>query len=105
MLSLEYIQALQDEDTRKAKKEGLVPYIAKVYGDKGTYNVPRLGLWVPDGYEVTNTYFVDKTGLGTDREPALTVNQFLRQVKKGYGYAIKEEGQFQIYIREFKKIC
>jgi len=104
MLSPEYIRAKQDKKTNKARLEGTIPYLAESNGDKNVVNPPFIGVFVPYAYEVVDTFFVDKTGIGADSEPALTLDQFLAKVKKGFYYAIKEEGQFQIYIREFKKL-
>jgi hypothetical protein len=52
-----------------------------------------------------NTYFVDNSGLGDRSEPALIFMDFLEKVKEGYFYGIKEVGQFQVYIGEYKKIA
>ncbi len=38
-----------------------------------------------------------------DSEPALSVNQFLKKLKVGHGYALIEEGEFQVYVGEFVK--
>jgi hypothetical protein len=52
---------------------------------------------------------VDKTGYGLDWEPALTWQQFRRQLA-GYllrhpthGFAVTEEGEFQIVVSAFRK--
>ena len=55
-----------------------------------------------NGYENTNTFFVDSSGFGQEGEMALTINQFLKEIKVGYAYGIIEAGQFQVYISEFK---
>ena len=104
MHSLQYIQAVNTEKTQEAKKARSKPYIAKVNGDIGVKACPFLANYLPEGYEVINTFFVDKSGFGKEGELALTFNQFLGKVKKGYGYGIKEEGQFQVYINEYRRI-
>ena len=104
MFSLEYIQALQDENTKKARKQGLTPYIAKTDHDPEVRRCSFLAYYLPEGYELTDRqFFVDNSGLGGDTEPALTFEGFLREVKKGYGYAIFEAGEFQICIREYRR--
>jgi hypothetical protein len=40
----------------------------------------------------------------TPGEPALTQGQFIDRMKPGMGYAVIEEGQFQVYVGEFKKL-
>lgn len=104
MYSLETIIAINDETSRKASNKKVKPYVAKSDHDEGVFKCPNFGYYRPNGWEVVNEYFVDSSGLGSESEPALTVGQFLAKVRKGYGYAITEEGQFQIYISEFKKV-
>jgi len=65
---------------------------------------PNIGDFRPKGWELTESYFVDSSGFGSDNEPALTVRQFLKKLQDGFGYAIIEEGQFQVYVGEFKKV-
>lgn len=78
-------------------------YKAKSNGDIGVRGCKLIGEKIPLGYELTNTYFVDSSGFGQEGEIALTLGQFLNKVKAGLYYAIKEAGQFQVYINEFKK--
>ena len=103
MYSLEQIVAMNNEATKKAENEGLTPYIAKSNGDEGVRACKRLGDYIPKGWQKVNTYFVDSSGFGSESEPALTFGQFLTKVREGFGYAIGETGQFQLYIREYQK--
>lgn len=103
MLNIETIIALQDEASVKANKEKLQPLVALFDKDEAIFKMPNFGFYRPNGWEEVNTFFVDKSGFGSESEPALTIQQFLNRVREGYGYAITEEGQFQIYITEFKK--
>ena len=80
-------------------------YRAKENGDIGMKGCKIIGDTTPLGYELTETFFVDNSGLGADDELALTFNSFLTKVKQGYFYGIKEVGQFQVYINEFKRIA
>jgi hypothetical protein len=53
---------------------------------------------------------VDKTGRGYDWEPALTVEQFKQVLRDyvaenpGHGFAIVEEGEFQVVVSAFLPI-
>lgn len=80
-------------------------YRAKENGDLGVKSCRIIGRDIPLGFELTGEFFVDNSGLGGDDEPALTFTSFLNKVKTGRYYGIKEAGQFQVYIREFKKIA
>ena len=80
-------------------------YRAKENGDLGVKGCKVIGDITPLGYELTETFFVDNSGFGADDELALTFNSFLTKVKQGYFYGIKEVGQFQVYINEFKRIA
>lgn len=97
------LKAENDEYYRKAKKAKAHPYVAKRDGDEGVFKMPRLGCYLPKGWELSEKYFVDCSGWGREGEPALTAGQFLKKVKAGYGYALSEAGQFQVYVNEFKK--
>lgn len=60
------------------------------------------GIWRKDAYHFIE---VDSSGLGTPGEIALTFEEFLEAVRKigpGYGYAMVEQGQFQVVIGVFR---
>ena len=80
-------------------------YRAKINKDEGVKGCRIIGKGDVFGYELVNTYFVDNSGFGCDDEIALTFNKFLDKVKIGFYYGIREAGQFQVYIGEFKKIA
>jgi hypothetical protein len=65
---------------------------------------PELGTYIPKGWQKVQEYFVDSSGFGQEGEPALTVNQFIKKLVVGRGYAITEVGQFQLYVGEFIKV-
>jgi len=104
MMSIITIKELNERQARKAKKLKLKPYMAEVDRDERVFNMPNLGYYVPKGWKLIDKLFVDKTGFGRRDEPALTIKQFIKKVKAGLGYAICEEGEFQIYIGVFEKI-
>lgn len=103
MRSIEEIIANGDEASVKADEQKLQPYIAKSNGDEGVLGCPNFGYYRPQGWKEVGIYFVDTSGFGTEGGVAITSKQFIASVKEGNGYAITEEGQFQIYITEFKK--
>ena len=104
MQSIEQIIAQGDEASVKADEQKLQPLVANSNGDEGVFKCPSFGYYRPSGWEVTNEFFVDNSGFGSANEPALTAQQFIEFIKEGYGYAITEEGQFQLRITEFKKL-
>ena len=73
---------------------------------------PNIGYFVPVGWEKTDAnWFVDKTGVGEPWEPALTWKQFRQRLTgyilrhPGHGFAITEEGEFQVVVSAFKKVA
>lgn len=48
-------------------------------------------------------FFVDKSGWGRPGEPALTIGEFVDMIRPGYGYAVVEEGEFQVHVGVFKR--
>ena len=71
---------------------------------------PFLGDYVPDGWELVETFFVDTSGFGTDHEPALSERQFREVLKdtiathRHQGWAITEAGQFQAYVGQYRQV-
>ena len=104
MRSLSEIIRDNNNATEIEKNNNTMPYVAKSNGDKNVFGCDYIGNYIPDGWEVSQKFFVDASGWGRENEMALTPGIFLRKVKKGLGYAITEKGQFQVYITEFKKI-
>jgi len=48
--------------------------------------------------------FVDSSGFGRSGEPALTIDEFHKQIKAGFAYGVTEAGQFQVNVGVFEKI-
>lgn len=132
MMSVATIREISREAAKQAEERGDVPFVFDDY-DLGAMEVgnmepirsiPNLGTFLPhgwdrvdieseglptrkvvsDGAEGHGAYMVDKTGMGDLREPALTVGEFLSVLRAGYGYAIVEEGQFQVMIGVFREV-
>jgi len=109
MMSLGAIIDLNEEIARKARKEKLQPCVVTQYdideakAGRFTFSIPNLGYYKPKGWAKVKDYFVDKTGLGSDGEPALTFDKFIKQLVPGRAYGIIEEGEMQLYVGEFVK--
>ena len=87
-------------------------------------HIPNIGNYLPDGWERIDPdtikpnrtryvsgridgipgLFVDNSGFGAPTEPAMTFEEFANWIVPNYGYAVVEEGQFQITIGVFRKI-
>lgn len=105
MMDLKTIQAMSREAGEKAAKHHKHPYMYEKddVGRFPPFPFPNLGDYCPPNWEREETYFVDKWGLGRDDEPALTIPRFCQLLKPGKGYAIIEEGEFQVIVGEFTK--
>jgi len=103
-MDLNTIQEMTRKATREARVMMLEPY--EVWpGDADRmppFPFPNMGNYKPKGWKMIQTYFVDSSGFGRDGEAALSVSQFIKMIKVGYGYGIVEAGQFQVYVAEYK---
>jgi hypothetical protein len=114
MFSLETINYLNQQAAKKARKHRRKPYVPdgpEAVESWPPFPFPLLGDYDPPGWERTeNCWFTDKSGWGRDEEPALTWRQLKDQLQDyiaenpGHGFAITEEGQFQLYITAFCRI-
>jgi hypothetical protein len=68
------------------------------------FTIPNIGDHRPKSWELLEILFVDASGCGDPGEPALTQKQFAERMKPGFGYAVIEVGQFQVYVGKFQKI-
>ena len=112
MMSISQIRHLSNEQAAKAaksKKRPYVPFSRTEVENYPPFTFPNIGSYTPKGWKERERLFVDKTGFGSEHETALTVNQFKEKLLKLYdedsslGYAIIEEGQFQVYIGVFEE--
>ena len=101
MFDLVTIEKMERQAERRSRILGLYPMKADVNGDEKILKCPFIGGRCPRGFKRTELFFVDNSGFGTESESALTARQFLTKVKQGFYYAIKQAGQFQVYIQEF----
>jgi len=104
MYDLATIIEMNKKAGRHAKKNEIIPLVAKYDKDEAVFQCPDLGNYVPKGWKEVKRYFVDNSGFGREDEPALTAGQFQDNIKEGRGYAIVETGQFQVYIGEFIEV-
>jgi len=103
MWGLETMEKIQREAITRSRAEGKLLYKAISDKDGNVFSCPATTKKIK-GYKLVNSYFVDNSGFGTDDEPALTPANFLNKVRAGYFYGIISQGQFQVYIGEFKKL-
>lgn len=111
MMSLSTIRERNAEAAELAAERDQEPFVywtADEVFERFPFPFPYLGDYRPHGWELTETYFVDATGLGQANEPALTVEAFRRKVVERIeasdgitGWAVIEAGQFQVWIGEF----
>ena len=107
MLSPEQIKETQLQAAAKAARNRSVPLVSwpeDSARDLGR-TMPFLGEYVPEGWVMEETFFVDASGWGQEGEPALTLGQFDEIVRQhvGSGWAIVEAGQFQVVIGRYEK--
>ena len=105
MMSGAAIADLSARAARKAAREHKHPLLVEAEDmpnlAEHIRHLPNLGDYRPPRWELVDTYFVDTSGFGQPGEPALTLTQFLKHVKVGFGYGLIEAGQFQVYVGEF----
>jgi hypothetical protein len=112
MMSLEVIVAVNNDIARQAAREGLFPYVPSSADEAVTpFFCPNVGTLKPRGWRKTGaSWFVDKTGHGETWEPALTWAQFRQRLAgyllrhPGHGFAIVEEGEFQVVVSAFRQV-
>lgn len=110
MMSLETIRYYEKLAALRASVEELEPYTPASYQEPLTWRsvpIPNLGGYRPKGWELVGAAFVDSSGFGAPGEPAMTVDAFKTWVHDiliydpTAGFAIIEEGQFQVHVGYF----
>lgn len=92
MMTLALIKQLSREAGQRAAKQKREPLVAFCDKDEAVFKCPNLGTYIPKDWKLIDRLFVNKNSA-----------DFLAQIKEGLGYAIIEEGEFQLYIGVFKK--
>lgn len=112
MLSTSAIKQMNRNRAKEAAERNKTPYVffnAEEIEETSSFPFPNIGDYRPDGWEMEDTLFCDKSGFGRPGEPALTPEQLKQKLleynqKPGtYGYAIVEEGEFQLHVGVFLK--
>lgn len=112
MWSLETIKAINAEIEAEAEEKNLEPYNPSgpdEIEEMESFPFPSLG-GVPDGWEETESFWVDHTGWGKSSEPALTIGQFRSLLydhvadNPDDAYAITEEGPFQLVVSALRRV-
>jgi hypothetical protein len=111
MMSIEYILKLSKEQGSAASRADLQPRVFFNAADRKANfsSIPNMGQYRASkhGWRLVEHETVDKSGFGAEDEPALTVRGFQSWMaryddKPGIGWAIIEEGQFQVVIGRFE---
>lgn len=114
MMSPQVIADLARQQAVRAAAYEVEPYVPADRDEPLRWRsvpVPNIGDYRPAGWCLIEHVLVDKTGWGADWEPALTIEQFKQWASEkvdgaqnmGFraGFAIIEEGQFQVVIGVF----
>ena len=106
MFSGTQIAKMSNDAARKAARKKMYPYVIESQEEieaMPPFPFPFIGSYVPKGWKMVGSYFVDSSGFGNPDEPALTAEQLIEKLQVGRGYAIIEQGQFQVYVGEFER--
>jgi hypothetical protein len=109
MMGLEVIVALNQEIAERAARRNVQPVVISDPDDVDLSLLPNIGYLELSEWEKTESWFVDKTGHGYESESALTHKSFLEELREfvfahpGHGYAITEEGEFQVVVSAFER--
>lgn len=106
MMSLKQIVDESRKQAVKAARLHKVPFLFEEEDREAfpPFPFPNIGSYRPKEWELVDHFMADKAGMGSNDEPALTIEQLIRRLKPGMGYAIIEEGEFQLVIGEFKRV-
>lgn len=113
MMSLSMIREVQREAALRAAEDGERPFVYWPGDEPNPGDLPFLGDYVPRGWRLVRTYFVDGTGRGHEDEPAMTIEAWRREVEvvvaeyagtgRTPGWAVYEAGQFQVYVGLYER--
>lgn len=112
-MSLATIREVSREQGVRAAEREMRPYVfATVDEIDDCPPFPNIGDYEPPGWEEVDRLFCDKSGMGADYAPAMTIDQLKRKLKQlveargnnTLGFAIVQEGQLQVYVGVFRKV-
>jgi hypothetical protein len=133
MMSSEQIARLSDEAAARAERKGAAPRVPPLVLRQGgieewVKKMPNIGSYRPVGWELVQRdalvtpkgmrqdrlrwlaaaepyLMVDASGFGSESEPALSFRELVALVEANprFGYAIVEEGQFQVVVGVFER--
>ena len=105
------IVAVNEEQAARAAADGAEPWVpSEQFVKLGRFPrmIPNLGYHEPGGWtKLEDPWFIDKSGMDKSG-PALSIDSFHKQWLEyakehpSRGYAITEEGQFQVYVSAFE---
>lgn len=109
MMDIATIRAMSRKAAVESRKNHIEPFYVEAediedFKSGTTFPFPFIGDRNPRGWKKVNEYFCDSSGFGAPDEPALTRDQLIEKLRPGYGYAITEAGQFQVYVGEFELV-
>src|SRR3990167_3833882 len=90
-VGLPYVGNREPKGWRRVKLESLFPGERRKH--RGVY---------PEAFGY-GAFFVDKSGFGQPGEPALTIKEFAKLARPGFGYAVVEDGAFQCHVGVFER--
>jgi hypothetical protein len=104
MMDLQELNAINRVATQRAASRHVEPVLWT--GDRTGFHLPLVGDRTPRGWRMTarDDLFCDTSGWGREHELALTTDQMFDAFKIGMGYGVISSGQFQSYVREFRKV-
>lgn len=85
---------------------------AALEAERGRFPFPVITeVLLSDEWEATDkTWFVDSSGFGSAGEPALTIDQFRKQLVEyvqenfTHGFGLSGVGQFQVYVTAYRPV-
>mgnify|MGYP001585292402 FL=1 len=122
MMDLRTLEHINRQATRRSQRDRKLPALvepedvrAYLAGNHGAIHLPYIGQRVPRGFRAvrsdgdTQAYpvFVDKSGFGSESEPAWTLKHFLDHVLAvgSSWWGTVEDGQFQVYVQRYEKMA
>jgi hypothetical protein len=112
---LDVIRRMSEQAGERARQYNKMPYHPENDEEIDLWHAfpfPQLGVYCPDGWEEDEEtrWLCDSTGMGLPNEPAHTADQLKKAVKSYLkehphaGFAIVENGQFQVVVSAFNPV-